>query len=228
MLGAVQVQALDGGIPLDAGVMRLEGELHAHGAPAKFCHSNVLQIWYRPGGLIRSMTFFDHIPGGADALGWWIALALLAILVAVWLRARLRRWWGRSRPAQAPGAGGEGREVAAAQLLEKQGYEIVESQARRQWELDVDGDLLEITVIADYLVEKDGESFVAEVKSGEQAPDLTNSATRRQLLEYALAYDSPTIILVDMARRRSAPRSYRPRQTRLIARLRLDRLRWPH
>ncbi|MGM0556494.1 MAG: hypothetical protein ACQEVA_08975 [Myxococcota bacterium] len=136
--------------------------------------------------------------GNLDALGWWVALALLAVLVLWWLKLRLAKWWDdrrrRKRQQRASKA-----EVAAAGLLEKHGYEVVDSQVRRQWQLDVDGERLDVTVIADYLVERDGVRLVAEVKSGERAPNLTNSATRRQLLEYALAYDSPTIVLVDMA-----------------------------
>lgn len=144
------------------------------------------------------MSPINDIPHSLDALGWWIALALLAILVLWWLKLRLGRWWDdRARRKRQQRAGKA--EVAAARLLEKHGFDVLDSQVRRQWELDVDGDILEVTVIADYLVEKDGETFVAEVKSGDKAPELTNSATRRQLLEYALAYDSPTVILVDMA-----------------------------
>ena len=144
------------------------------------------------------MSSIEQIITDSGALGWWIALALLVVLVAWRLKVRLTRWW-RDRARRRRQAHAGKAEVAAAQLLEENGYDIVDSQVRRAWELDVDGEFLEITVIADYLVERDGDRFVAEVKSGEQAPDLTNSATRRQLLEYALAYDSPTVVLVDMA-----------------------------
>jgi Holliday junction resolvase-like predicted endonuclease len=132
-----------------------------------------------------------------STLGWWVALALLAVLVAWRLKVRLSKWWEDRRRRKRQERAGKA-EVAAARLLEKTGYEVLDTQVRRQWEIDVDGELLEVTVIADYVVEKDGETLVAEVKSGEQAPELTNAATRRQLLEYALAYDSPTIVLVDM------------------------------
>ncbi len=39
--------------------------------------------------------------------------------------------------------------------------------------------------------------LVAEVKTGERAPSLTTAATRRQLLEYAVAYGADGVLLVD-------------------------------
>jgi hypothetical protein len=41
--------------------------------------------------------------------------------------------------------------------------------------------------------------LVAEVKSGKIAASLACAATRRQLLEYRLAYDVDGVMLVDMA-----------------------------
>ncbi len=60
------------------------------------------------------------------------------------------------------------------------------------------------------LVERDGQHFIAEVKTGASAPDLSNAATRRQLLEYALAYNSPVILLVDVERDRVLEVSFPP------------------
>ncbi len=51
---------------------------------------------------------------------------------------------------------------------------------------------------ADLLVAKGGRQFVAEVKTGTLAPQIRTSATRRQLLEYRLAYDVDGVLLVDM------------------------------
>jgi hypothetical protein len=49
---------------------------------------------------------------------------------------------------------------------------------------------------ADYLVARDGREYIAEVKTGEAADSLSNSATRRQLLEYQLAFAVDGILLV--------------------------------
>ena len=39
---------------------------------------------------------------------------------------------------------------------------------------------------------------MAEVKTGISAPLLTNAATRRQLLEYCVAYQVDSVLLVDV------------------------------
>jgi len=49
---------------------------------------------------------------------------------------------------------------------------------------------------ADYLVERGGELLVAEVKTGEEAPSLETAATRRQLLEYHVAFAVDGVLLV--------------------------------
>ena len=51
---------------------------------------------------------------------------------------------------------------------------------------------------ADLLVERDGMRFIAEVKTGERAPDPSFPPTRRQLLEYRLAFDPYGVLLVDV------------------------------
>ena len=56
---------------------------------------------------------------------------------------------------------------------------------------------VEFTLIADYLVERDGRRWVAEVKTGERALDLRHGPTRRQMLEYRHAFDVDGVLLVD-------------------------------
>ena len=65
----------------------------------------------------------------------------------------------------------------------------------------IDGEPVQTELRADYLVESDeGELFVAEVKTGDEAPQLTTAATRRQLLEYqvafSIAFDADGVLLV--------------------------------
>ena len=55
-----------------------------------------------------------------------------------------------------------------------------------------------IVVRADLLVSRGARRFVAEVKTGARAPRIETAATRRQLLEYAVAYDVDGVLLVDM------------------------------
>ena len=127
----------------------------------------------------------------------WIILGLLMLLGVAWLR--LRRWAGRGTRramtrARRAGAG----ERAAEVLLEAEGYTVKERQVRCVWWIEVDGEEEAVELRADLLVERDGERFVAEVKTGVQAPDPSFPPTRRQLLEYSLAFAPYRVLLVDM------------------------------
>ncbi len=61
----------------------------------------------------------------------------------------------------------------------------------------VDGRPVEAGLRADLLVERRGRVFVAEVKTGPAARP-TAPDTRRQLLEYRIAFDCDGVLLVDM------------------------------
>lgn len=132
-------------------------------------------------------------------LGWLVALALLIFLVLIWLRTWYRaRAWARRHQARIDTARvGEDRSV---ELLEEQGFEILDSQVTFEYQLEVDDDLLPITLRCDHLVARDGQRFVAEVKTGNSAPNPRLAATRRQLLEYRVAYRVDGVLLVDMDR----------------------------
>ncbi len=131
-----------------------------------------------------------------DRVGW-ILSALLAFGWAVWLAwRRWRRWrrtWRTRRAFR--------RERDAARVLERAGYRIDAIQPVLAWRVWVDDEPREIELRADYLVSRDGCSYVAEVKTGQRAPRVETAATRRQLLEYAVAYETDGVLLVDMERR---------------------------
>jgi hypothetical protein len=124
-----------------------------------------------------------------------IFVAIVAAAVALWLAARLRAWRGSVRARARAARAGQG-EDAAAVLLEQAGYTIVERQARVTWAPLVDGAPVMMELRADYLVEARGELLVAEVKTGEDAPSVTTAATRRQLLEYHVAFGADGVLLV--------------------------------
>lgn len=81
-------------------------------------------------------------------------------------------------------------------LLERAGFRILGRQVRAWWAPTIDGEPHETEVRADYLVEADGEMLVAEVKTGDEAPRLSTAATRRQLLEYHVAFEADGVLLV--------------------------------
>jgi len=122
-------------------------------------------------------------------------VAVVAALVALWLASWLRGVRGslRAKRRAARASAGEDR---AAGLLEAAGFRIVARQARIAWAPLVDGEPVETELRADYLVEAHGELFVAEVKTGEEAPSLATAATRRQLLEYSIAFAADGVLLV--------------------------------
>lgn len=120
--------------------------------------------------------------------------AVVAVLVAaLWLsRGRARR---ANRKRQRRARRGEER---ARRVLRRAGFRVEESQPRESWWMIVDGRDVEVHVRADYLVSRFRRTYVAEVKTGDLAPDPTYPPTRRQLLEYSLAFDVDGILLVDV------------------------------
>jgi hypothetical protein len=89
-------------------------------------------------------------------------------------------------------------EKEAEGILRDLGYEIIQSQKRTEIITVVDGEPYKNWVQADYIVVKDNKVYVVEVKTGEKATQITNSATRRQLLEYYYVYKPHGILLLDM------------------------------
>ena len=128
-----------------------------------------------------------------------IAALVLALAAALWgwhrARNRLSRA-SRRRNRRARRA-----ETDAERLLEAQGFAILERQLTGRWSIEVDGEPREVSCRADLLVERCGRLYVADVKSGGVAPDPRKPSTRRQLLEYLLAFDADGALVVDMERR---------------------------
>ena len=61
----------------------------------------------------------------------------------------------------------------------------------------IDGKEVVYDVRADFLVRKNGETSIVEVKTGSVAIDPTSIHTRRQLLEYSVLYDVDSILFFD-------------------------------
>ena len=82
------------------------------------------------------------------------------------------------------------------------GYTIVGRQVSGAHRLHVDGEIVEIPLRADLMVTRCGRRYVAEVKTGKRAPRVEHAETRRQLVEYRIAFDVDGALLVDMERGR--------------------------
>lgn len=122
--------------------------------------------------------------------------AIVGALLFAWARALADRWGRRSRARQ-----GQRAERAAERLLTRKGYRVVDRQITRRWSLWIDGEPTEVVCRADLLVERGRERLIAEIKGRGPATDPRHPSTRRQLLEYVLAFDVDGALLVDMATR---------------------------
>ncbi|HKM39716.1 MAG TPA: hypothetical protein VJ036_05545 [bacterium] len=103
-----------------------------------------------------------------------------------------QRWLRKRRLA-----GAKRSEERAAELLEQQGFRIICHQPTGSSLAYVDGKARTTTIRADFIAKRGWRKYVVEVKSGRTAPRL-NARTRRQLLEYQLAFRAHSILLVDM------------------------------
>lgn len=135
----------------------------------------------------------DSIP--REVLGLVAAIAMLVALVqaiAVWL-GRFRRRRRMTLRFERAAAG----EERAPSWLEEHGYRVLGAQVVAEHQVQVDDRVVVIALRADYLVEKRGARYVVEVKTGAFAPRIETSATRRQMLEYRVAFDVDGVVLVD-------------------------------
>ena len=133
---------------------------------------------------------------------WAWSLPVL-LLLTVGLRAgiRLSRRILAHRSARARRVGATGARRALA-LLRREGWTLLEAEVHREGVIEVDGRLESFVVRADALVERRGTVWVAEAKGGEDCSSVRHRATRRQLLEYAHAFDAEGVLLVDARRGR--------------------------
>jgi outer membrane protein OmpA-like peptidoglycan-associated protein len=146
------------------------------------------------------------------AAGGGVALVQTARL---WWRASSVRWRLAEQSARATAG-----EALAETLLARAGYRIEARQCVERWRLRVDGEAREVSLRADFVVRRGRRRFVAEVKTGQDAPDIAAPATRRQLLEYRCAFAVDGVLLVDAEARtiqeidfalpRAAPRRWWP------------------
>lgn len=126
--------------------------------------------------------------------------AIFAVTLALVIVAMASRWnaWRASTIARRRSARAIRGEADAERLLIRRGFTILDRQLCLDWAIACDGDEHLVELRADLLVERDGRHYIAEVKTGDSAPLITNAATRRQLLEYCIAYQVDAVLLVDV------------------------------
>ena len=125
-----------------------------------------------------------------------ILLLVIALIVSVafifWLRQKSGRKARRRSNRAVQG------EHEAEMFLKQRGFKILDRQLRRQHSMLIDGEQVSFEVRADLLVRKRFKTYIAEVKTGQLAPDPSAAQTRRQLLEYSLIFQEYGLLLVDM------------------------------
>lgn len=126
-------------------------------------------------------------------------VALACVVFALVFARAIARWKLRSKLGRRQRRARRG-ERRARRLLERAGYRVLGEQVVRRWTFEVDARPVEARVCADFVVERDGERFVADAKTGDEATRPTLLATRRQLLEYAHAFEVQRVLLVDSER----------------------------
>lgn len=89
-------------------------------------------------------------------------------------------------------------EHEAAHFLKKNRYTIVAYHTSISYTIQENGKNILIPLELDYVVSKNGKTYVAEVKSGEHTATIRYAQTRRQLLEYAVATKYDGYLLIDM------------------------------
>ncbi|MFO0664326.1 MAG: hypothetical protein U0174_10260 [Polyangiaceae bacterium] len=124
-------------------------------------------------------------------------LGALFMLVLALVVLRLRKAW-RSRALRARFDHAADGEARAARFLESLGYTVLGAQVSTDYTLSIDDREISVRLRADYLVEYDGRRLVAEVKTGALATQIEHAATRRQLLEYLMAFEVDGVLLVDI------------------------------
>ena len=124
----------------------------------------------------------------SSLVGTIIGFFLFFLASRIFLSFKMRRRVELSQASQ---------EEAEA-LLKKRGFKIIGKQKRADIITYIDGKPNLGFIQADFLVEKEGKKYVAEVKAGELVSNPLEPSTRRQLLEYKFAYKPYGILLVNM------------------------------
>lgn len=128
---------------------------------------------------------------------WFI---IIAALLAIVLHYKWKAWIKKRKQAKRFARGAQ-LEEAAAHFLKSKGYKVLDSQYSAHHSFLVDGEKHQVKIAVDYVVAKNGKTYLVEVKSGKSAISISNSNTRRQILEYAVAIPNDGIFLLDMEKK---------------------------
>ena len=133
-----------------------------------------------------------------------VFLALIALALSIvfggWVALVLRRWFDR-RSRQRISCHAKTGENRARTWLRANGFKILGEQSSLFCTMQIDGRTTEYAVCADFVVERDGQRGIVEVKTGAVARPSAPT-TRRQIFEYATVYNVEKVYMFDGDRSR--------------------------
>ena len=139
------------------------------------------------------------IPQDVAVSGWTLILLLSLVGVGSFLLVSLTLYWVRwkmTRRGHQSNARGLQKEKEAEKWFIRQGYAILKSQPVREGQMLLDRQKESFEVQPDFILEKKGQKWVVDVKSGRHG-SVTLAATRRQLREYAAMFPECKCGLLD-------------------------------
>lgn len=101
--------------------------------------------------------------------------------------------WGKSASGAKIRKLGKQAEKDAVRLLEEEGFRVMKTEPRIRHKLRVNGKPVAFHITPDFLVEKDGQRYVVEVK---REGGVQNASVRRQALEYMEAAQLPCLLVI--------------------------------
>ena len=148
----------------------------------------------------------------------WSTLSIFLLIgtALVWVVSRIMRLTRQGQIALAVAKKsreharrGHVAEREAQQVLESMGFKVLDKQVETEIGWWSDQDWYETTITADYLVKRNGHTAIVEVKTGKESK-ATHRHTRRQLLEYRIAFSVDHIYLFDGERQQLSQIDFDP------------------
>ena len=124
-------------------------------------------------------------------IGFILGVLALSYSLKAWNSYRKKKIYYKAKAA----------EKKAMDLLEVQGYRVIEIQPRRDVYYYLNGEKKRAYVKADFLARRFFRKVICEVKTGEKTR-ITQAIIRRQLFDYYYAYGVKEVILIDMEKNR--------------------------
>ena len=90
----------------------------------------------------------------------------------------------------------------ARKILEHLGFSVENDYAKHTMRVFQDGQPLDLPVQPDIIVSKGGKSYVVDIMQKNEMSQVSDPKTRRQLLEYFVAYKPDGVLLMDMENKR--------------------------